>query len=136
MKTYTSTGFRLLEILVSLSVVSIVLVGTTNISKLGFQHLEKSRDRQLASQFASSHLALLEQDENLTLGESNGSYSERFQWQLQLLTPPSTTEDPSEYNVVAVTAYLTVSSSSGSSEFYSFFLRREETINIDDTEAN
>jgi len=136
MRAYTSTGFTLLEMLISISVVSVVLVGASNVSELGFQHLERSRDRQLASQFASSHFAVLEQEKNLTIGTSSGSYSERFQWQLRLEKLTIEEQKSTSYQLTPVAAYLSIFSSTGTSEYHSLFLRRKQTTRQETDQRN
>lgn len=109
--------------LVSMAIVSIAITGAMSVSKFGFDHLSKTRDHQMASQFAHSHLAEIKNLEALSPGVYSGQYSDKYQWNLVITSSFSQKDTSSTSSIEALQLDLTVMFDGGERKLHTLVLR-------------
>jgi len=77
-------GFTLLETLVALSVLAISLGVMYQVFSSALQGSTLADDYAQASMYADSHLAEISKKVHLLPGVSEGSYSEKYNWKLEI----------------------------------------------------
>jgi len=85
----TQAGFTLIEVLAALSILALTVASLSQVRSLAYQHISITKQLQLASFYADSHLSRLSVAEDIELGFQTGEYrsSENgyaFLWELDL----------------------------------------------------
>lgn len=97
-------GFSLIEVIISLSILSLAIAGASQLVQRGYQHLSFGQQSSNAAIFAHSYFnQLRNSNNNYVNGITNGTHNNQFEWQLQL-----SKIDNRNPNVNAFDAQLTV----------------------------
>lgn len=92
-------GFTLIEVLAALSILALTVASLSQVRSLAHQHITISKQLQLASFYADSHLNRLSVSKNLRAGFQTGEYrlsenSATFPWELELQELDSSSLEP------------------------------------------
>ncbi len=87
---HRQAGFTLIEVLAALSILALTVASLAQVRSLAHQHITISKQLQMASFYADSHLNRLSVRENLQAGFQTGEYhfnenSDTFAWELELV---------------------------------------------------
>ncbi len=101
-------GFTLVELLVSLAILSIALAVLFSAISASLDRVRIGRDEALASALVQSLLARAGTDRPLSIGETSGTYSNGYRWDV-VIRPYGTNADSKAWRMTAYQVIATVS---------------------------
>src|SRR6266481_8457676 len=108
-------GFTLVELLVSLAILSIALAVLFGAISNSLDRTRKERDEALAASLVQSLLTRAGAERPLDVGESSGVYSNGYHWRL-VIRPYGAGDDAKAWPVTALLVRATVSWGDGEQE--------------------
>jgi general secretion pathway protein I len=108
-------GFTLVELLVSLAILSIALAVLFSAISASLDRVRIGRDEALASALVQSLLARAGADRPLGIGETSGTYSNGYHWDV-VIRPYGANADSKAWRMTAYQVVATVSWRDGSQE--------------------